>query len=119
VTIPYSPRHWLLTEVNSQGRGDNKLGIPEYTVYKYFIIPKNIRLIVEWFVIMYSHIACNNLYFINFDVMVSVLSSSAVGRLFETPSGHAKPYNCGLISCFQFIYIEKFEDTKEGHQVHF
>ena len=23
-------------------------GIPEYTVYKYFIIPKNIRLIVEW-----------------------------------------------------------------------
>jgi hypothetical protein len=43
-----SPRHWLLTEVNSQGRGDNKLVIPEYTVYKYFIIPKNIRLIVEW-----------------------------------------------------------------------
>ena len=35
-------------EVNSQGRGDNKLAIPEYTVYKYFIIPKNIRLIVEW-----------------------------------------------------------------------
>ena len=34
-------------EVNSQGRGDNKLDIPEYTVYKYFIIPKNIRLIVE------------------------------------------------------------------------
>jgi hypothetical protein len=34
-------------EVNSQGRGDNKLAIPEYTVYKYFIIPKNIRLIVE------------------------------------------------------------------------
>jgi hypothetical protein len=32
-------------EVNSQGRGDNKLAIPEYTVYKYFIIPKNIRLI--------------------------------------------------------------------------
>jgi hypothetical protein len=32
----------------SQGRGDNKLAIPEYTVYKYFIIPKNIRLIVEW-----------------------------------------------------------------------
>jgi hypothetical protein len=30
------------------GRGDNKLAIPEYTVYKYFIIPKNIRLIVEW-----------------------------------------------------------------------
>jgi hypothetical protein len=26
-------------EVNSQGRGDNKLDIPEYTVYKYFIIP--------------------------------------------------------------------------------
>jgi hypothetical protein len=43
-----SPRHWLLTEANSQGRGDNKFGIPEYTVYKYFIIPKNIRLIVEW-----------------------------------------------------------------------
>ena len=35
-------------EVNSQGRGDKKLAIPEYTVYKYFIIPKNIRLIVEW-----------------------------------------------------------------------
>jgi hypothetical protein len=35
-------------EVNSRGRGDNKLAIPEYTVYKYFIIPKNIRLIVEW-----------------------------------------------------------------------
>jgi hypothetical protein len=35
-------------EVNSQGRGDNNLAIPEYTVYKYFIIPKNIRLIVEW-----------------------------------------------------------------------
>jgi hypothetical protein len=34
-------------EVNSQGRGENKLDIPEYTVYKYFIIPKNIRLIVE------------------------------------------------------------------------
>ena len=33
--------------VNSQGRGDNKLAIPEYTVYKYFIIPINIRLIVE------------------------------------------------------------------------
>ena len=34
----------------SQGRGDNKLAIPEYTVYKYFIITKNIRLIpvVEW-----------------------------------------------------------------------
>jgi hypothetical protein len=31
----------------SQGRGDKKLAIPEYTVYKYFIIPKNIRLIVE------------------------------------------------------------------------
>jgi hypothetical protein len=26
-------------EVNSQGRGDKKLAIPEYTVYKYFIIP--------------------------------------------------------------------------------
>ena len=35
-------------EVNSQGRGDNNLAIPEYTVYQYFIIPKNIRLIVEW-----------------------------------------------------------------------
>ena len=35
-------------EVNSQGRGDNKLVIPEYTVYEYFIIPKNIRLIFEW-----------------------------------------------------------------------
>ena len=35
-------------DVNSQGRGDNKLAIPEYTVYKYFIKPKNIRLIVEW-----------------------------------------------------------------------
>ena len=46
-----SPRHWLIdrgeAEVNSQGRGDNTLAIPEYTVYKYFIIPKNIRLIVE------------------------------------------------------------------------
>jgi hypothetical protein len=31
-------------EVNSQGRGDKKLAIPEYTVYKYFIIQKNIRL---------------------------------------------------------------------------
>jgi hypothetical protein len=27
---------------------DNKLAIPEYTVYKYFIIPKHIRFIVEW-----------------------------------------------------------------------
>jgi hypothetical protein len=35
-------------EVNSKGRGDKKLAIPEYTVYKYFIISKNIRLIVEW-----------------------------------------------------------------------
>jgi hypothetical protein len=35
-------------EVNSRGRVDNKLAIPEYTVYKYFIIPKNIRLVVEW-----------------------------------------------------------------------
>ena len=34
-------------EVNSKGRGDNKLAIPEYTVYEYFIIPKNIRLMVE------------------------------------------------------------------------
>jgi hypothetical protein len=34
-------------EVNSQGRGDKKLAIPEYTVYKYFIIPKNIGLIVK------------------------------------------------------------------------
>jgi hypothetical protein len=34
-------------EINSQGRGDNKLAISEYTVYKYFIVPKNIRLIVE------------------------------------------------------------------------
>ena len=34
-------------EVNSKGRGDKKLAIPEYTVYKYFIIPKNVRLIVE------------------------------------------------------------------------
>ena len=34
-------------EINSQGRGNNKLAIPEYTVYKNFIIPKNIRLIVE------------------------------------------------------------------------
>ena len=34
-------------EVNSQSRGDNKLAIPEYTVYKYFIIPKNITLIAE------------------------------------------------------------------------
>ena len=34
-------------DVNSQDRGDKKLAIPEYTVYKYFIIPKNIRLIVE------------------------------------------------------------------------
>ena len=35
-------------EVNSQSRGDNTFAISEYTVYKYFIIPKNIRLIVEW-----------------------------------------------------------------------
>jgi hypothetical protein len=35
-------------EFNSQCRWDNKLAIPEYTVYKYFIIPKNIRLTVEW-----------------------------------------------------------------------
>jgi hypothetical protein len=35
-------------KVNSQGRGDNKLVIPEYTVYKYFTIPKHIKLIVEW-----------------------------------------------------------------------
>jgi hypothetical protein len=33
-------------EVNSQGRGDNKLAIPEYTVYKYFTIPKNIVLYI-------------------------------------------------------------------------
>ena len=39
---------WGEAEVNSQGRGDNKLAILEYTVYKYFIIPKNIRFIVEW-----------------------------------------------------------------------
>jgi hypothetical protein len=31
-------------EVNSQGRGDNTLAIPEYTVYKYFIIPKHINI---------------------------------------------------------------------------
>jgi hypothetical protein len=31
-------------EVNSQGRGDKKLAIPEYTVYKYFIITKNITI---------------------------------------------------------------------------
>ena len=40
-----SPRHWLLTEakpMSSQGRGDNKLAIPEYTVCKYFIIPREI-----------------------------------------------------------------------------
>jgi len=37
---------WIVS-VNSQCLGDNKLAIPEYTVYKYFIIPKNIRLIVE------------------------------------------------------------------------
>ena len=35
-------------EVNSQGRGDKKLDIAEYTVNVYCIIPKNIRLIVEW-----------------------------------------------------------------------
>jgi hypothetical protein len=35
-------------DVNSQGRGNNKLAIPEYTVYKYCIILKNIRLIVKW-----------------------------------------------------------------------
>ena len=35
-------------EDNSQDRVDNTFAIPEYTVYKYFIIPKNIRLIVEW-----------------------------------------------------------------------
>jgi hypothetical protein len=34
-------------EVNCQGRGDKTLDIAEYTVYKYCIIPKNIRLIVE------------------------------------------------------------------------
>jgi hypothetical protein len=38
----------FIAEVTSQGRGDKKLAIPEYTVYKYFIIPKNIRLVVEW-----------------------------------------------------------------------
>jgi hypothetical protein len=38
----------LLSPRHCPGRGDNKLAIPEYTVYKYFIIPKNIRLIVEW-----------------------------------------------------------------------
>ena len=32
-------------EVNSQGRGDKKLAIPEYTVYKYFIIYKYILLV--------------------------------------------------------------------------
>jgi hypothetical protein len=37
----------LLSPRHCPGRGDNKLAIPEYTVYKYFIIPKNIRLIVE------------------------------------------------------------------------
>jgi hypothetical protein len=34
-------------EVNSQGGGDNKLAIPEYTVYEYFIIPKNITLMLK------------------------------------------------------------------------
>jgi hypothetical protein len=35
-------------EVNSQGRGDNKLAIPEYTVYEYFIMPKNIRTLLNF-----------------------------------------------------------------------
>ena len=52
---------------------------------------------------MCSHIVCNNLYFINFDVMVSVPSSSAVGRVFETPSGHAKPYKKTVSMDCQFL----------------
>jgi hypothetical protein len=44
-------------DVNSQGRGDNKLAIPEYTVYKYFIIPKKIRLrIFEHFPVVFQEI---------------------------------------------------------------
>ena len=52
---------------------------------------------------MCSHIVCNNLYFINFDVMVSVLSSSAVGRVFEAPSGHAKAYEKTVSMDCQFL----------------
>ena len=37
----------ITTGLFGLGRGHNKLAIPEYTVYKYFIIPINIRLIVE------------------------------------------------------------------------
>jgi hypothetical protein len=51
---------------------------------------------------MCSHIVCYNLYFINVDVMVSVLSSSAVGRVFEAPSGHAKAYEKAVSMDCQF-----------------
>ena len=52
---------------------------------------------------MFSHIVCNNLYFINVDVMMSVLSSSAVGRVFEAPSGHAKAYKKTVSMDWQFF----------------
>ena len=35
--------------------------------------------------------------------MVSVLSSSAVGRVFETASGHAKPYEKTVSMDCQFL----------------
>ena len=46
-----SLRHWLLTEAKPRSivrvEGTTNLLFPN-TVYKYFIMPKNIRLIVEW-----------------------------------------------------------------------
>jgi hypothetical protein len=46
-----SLRHWLLTEAKPRSivrvEGATNLLFPN-TVYKYFIMPKNIRLIVEW-----------------------------------------------------------------------
>jgi hypothetical protein len=47
-----SPRPWLLTEAKPRSivrvEGTTNLLFPNTPVYKYFIIPKNIRLIVEW-----------------------------------------------------------------------
>jgi hypothetical protein len=48
--------------VNSQGRGGNKLAITEYTVYKYFIIPKNIRDTIS-IKIQYSQLSENSALF--------------------------------------------------------
>jgi len=49
--------------------------------------------------IMFSHIVCNNLYFINYDLP----TSSAVDRVFEAPSGHAKAYKTTVSLDCQFL----------------